>query len=179
MTKDQVISVRNQIDSLTFQVPKEDGTLVTLKTPIHLFCNTNVAQYIDYRDGSFIWDDDRELCIVFSYNSNEMMNMTPAMSPGSKPVAPVYVGYLEYASIIAMRAILIEETLIKLMDTLNLSEDDRKAIYKKFFIDTDQRTIIARKNEIGYSNQGSKSVEKNRYYDERVEYLKTVHAQSL
>ena len=57
MTKDQVISVRNQIDSLTFQVPKEDGTLVTLKTPIHLFCNTNVAQYIDYRDGSRIKKD--------------------------------------------------------------------------------------------------------------------------
>ena len=180
MTKEQILAVRSEIDKLDIQVPNEDGvSYTTIKTPIHLFCDTNISQYIDWRDGAFIWDDDREMCIVFSINSNDHMNLTPAMSPGSRPVAPVYVGYLQYDSIISMRAVLVEETFKILMNELHLDAETQKKLYHQFFVQTDQRYVIPRKNSIGYSNQGSKAVEKNRFYDERNEYLKTVHAQSL
>lgn len=179
MTKEQVQEVFAYLDSLDIVVPKEDGTTEVVKTPIHLFCNTNVSQIIDWRDGSVIWDDDKELVKYFSYNSNEMMNLTPAISPGERPVAPLYFGTLEYVSIISMRAVLIKETFDKLCDKLNISDQQYNQLYHKFFIETDQRYIINRKKQISYSTQHSKEYDKDKHYDDAAAYIKTVHPVAL
>lgn len=175
MTKDQVQLVKNYIDGLDFVVPKEDGTTEVIKTPIHLFCNTNISQIIDWRDGSVIWDFENELVKYFSYNSNEMMNITPAISPGDRPVAPVYFGTLEFVSIVSMRAVLMENTFDIMCNQLNITGNQKEALYHKFFVMTDQKYTIQKKKEISYSTQHSKAFDKNKHYDEEAEYLKTVH----
>ena len=179
MTKEQVIMYRNDIEALDITVPNEDGTTTILKTPIHIFCGTTIGQYIDWRDGSFIWDDDNELCTVFTYNSNPHMNLTPAISPGTRPVAPVYVGYVDYDAIIVMRSVLIEETFDLIVDKLELNEEEKKEMYHKFFVETDQAYIIERAKKIGYSTQHSKEFMKDKGYDDSASYLKTVHPHIL
>lgn len=175
MTKDQVQTVKGYLDALTITVPKEDGTTEVVQTPIHLFCNTNISQIIDWRDGSVIWDFDNELVKYFSYNSHETMNLAPPISVGEKPVAPVSFGTLEFVSIVSMRAVLIESTFNILCNQLSLPASQKEALYHKFFVKTDQRYVIEQKNRISYSSQHSKEYEKNKHYDEEVEYLKTVH----
>lgn len=177
MTIEQVISTRDQLKSLTFDAKKEDGSIATYYTPIHVYCNSNLSYYTDWGDGSFIWDDAKALFTVFSYNSNNnMAGVTEAISVGDKPMAPVYVSSTAYTDIISMRAVLVEETFYKLVETLGLSSQEVKDLYHKFFVETDQSYVIPRKNKVGYSNQASKEFMKDKYYDDRAAYLKTVHA---
>ena len=179
MTKEQVLKVRADIEALDITVPNEDGTTTILKTPIHLFTDTNIGQYIDWRDGSFIWDDENEMCKVFTYNSNPHMNLTPAISPGTRPVAPVYVGYIGYDAIICLRSVLIEKTYNILVDRLGITEEEKKEMYHKFFVETDQAYTIPRAQKIGYSTQHSKEFMKDKGYDDSASYLKTVHPRPL
>ena len=180
MTLEQITSIREDIDKLNVTAKNEDGTEVIIKTPIHLYCDTNISQWTDWRDGSMIWDDDRELIITFSYNSNHTIPLTPAISPGNRPVAPCYVGYIQYDSIISMKAVLIEETFWKLLDQLNITDEaTRQTIYHRYFVETDQSYIIPRKNKIGYSSQHSKEFMKDKYYDDMAQYKKTIHPQCL
>ena len=177
MTKEQVIETRDQLKKLTFNANKEDGTIVTCYTPIHVYCNSNLSYYTDWNDGSFIWDDAKAVFTVFAYNSNNnMAGVTEAISIGDKPVAPVYVSSTAYTDIISMRAVLMEDTFYKLVEAMGLSDQDVKNLYHKFFVETDQSYVIARKNKIGYSSQADKKFMKDKYYDDRAAYLKTVHA---
>ena len=180
MTIEQVIETRDRLKSLTFEAKKEGGSVVTCYTPIHVYCNSNLSYYTDWNDGSFIWDDAKAIFTVFSYNSNNnMAGITEAVSTGDRPVAPVYVASTAYTDIISMRAVLIEDTFYKLVESLGLSGDDVKNLYHKFFVETDQSYVIPRKNKIGYSSQASKNFMKDKYYDDRAAYLKTVHAVPL
>lgn len=179
MTKDQVLYYRNQIYQLDVTVPNEDGSTSIIKTPIKLMTDTNISQWLDMRDGSIIWNDDKELVLAFYYNSDMYNDLTTAVSPGNRPKAPVYYGALPYDSIVSMRAVLLESTFFKIMDILGLNANEQKAMYHKFFVETDQEYIIKRKQQIGYSTQHSKEYMKDKSYDEFASYLKTVHAQSL
>ena len=178
MTKTEVIYNRELIKSLTYDVKNEDGTTSTMITPIAIFGSNNFNMLTDTHDGSFIWDDDKETLFFFQYNSKVDMNApAPAMSVGAQIKAPCILGFMPYNEIITMRAILIEETFEKVCTKLNITGDQKKWIYHKFFVETNQDYQIKKKRELGisYCNQHSREYNKDRHYTEMDEYNKTVH----
>lgn len=176
MQKAEVIYNRNLINSLTYTTKNEDGTEITMMTPIAVFGSNNFNMITDYHDGSMIWDDSRETIFFFQYNSKVDMNApSMAMSPGSRPVSPCLLSIMPYNEIITMRAILIEETFDKVCNQLGITGDAYDKLYHKFFVETDQLYQIQQKRKISYSSQHSKEWEKNRHYTEMDEYNKTVH----
>lgn len=175
MDKDTVIEIRTRLSSIKIPTKDKSGNVIYVPCPYVLDFDNSFHMFSN-GVGLIHWDDDKQIVTWFTINGfNVNYSKSMGMSVGDRPMVPIAMCSAEYSTIDNIRTEVSNEMLDQIQTLYGLSDDEKAFLYNTFILGTDQRYIINKKQQYGYSSLEDKlSPNYNKPLDEDAQYRNTV-----